>query len=77
MCDLNFSKVSFMNAVALAFGTQIFRIESLSWCGFPLKNMKCPSLSVLSTLFDIRTATPACFFRQFTWKIVLQPFTLR
>jgi hypothetical protein len=28
-------------------------------------------------LFDIRMATPACFFRPFAWKIVFQPFTLR
>jgi hypothetical protein len=28
-------------------------------------------------LFDIRMATPACFFGPFAWKIVFQPFTLR
>ena len=36
--------------------------------------MKCPSLSFLITLgwklilFDIRMATPACFFEPFAWK---------
>jgi hypothetical protein len=45
--------------------------------------MKFPSLSFLITLicksilFDIRMATPACFFGPFAWKIVFQPFTLR
>jgi hypothetical protein len=49
----------------------------------PLMSMKCPSLSFLITLgwksilFDIRMATPACFFGPFAWKIVFQPFTLR
>ena len=28
-------------------------------------------------VFDIRMATPACFFRLFAWKIVFHPFTLR
>jgi len=45
MCALSFSKVSFMNMGALAFGAPIFRIESSSWWIFPLMNMKCPSLS--------------------------------
>ena len=31
MCALSFSKVSFMNVGALAFGAQMFRIESSSW----------------------------------------------
>ena len=45
--------------------------------------MRCPSLSFLITLgwksilFDIRMATPACFFGPFGWKIVFQPFPLR
>ena len=45
-------------------------------------SMKHPSLSFLITLgwksilFDIRMATPTCFFRPFAWKIVFQPFTL-
>jgi hypothetical protein len=30
-----------------------------------------------SILLDIRMATPACFFRQFAWKIVFQRFTKR
>jgi hypothetical protein len=30
-----------------------------------------------SILFDIRMATPACFFIPFAWKIVFQLFTLR
>jgi hypothetical protein len=30
---------------ALAFGAQIFRIESPSWKILPLMSMKCPSLS--------------------------------
>ena len=45
MCALRFSKVSFMNVGALAFGAYMFRIESSSWQMFPLTNMKCPSLS--------------------------------
>ena len=75
--------MSLMNVAALAFGAQIFRIESSSWRLLPLMSMKCPSLSFLITLgwksilFDIRMATPACFFRPFAWKIVFQPFTLR
>jgi hypothetical protein len=50
--------------------------------GFYLIRMKYPSLSFLITLgwksilFDIRMATPACFFRPFAWKIVFQPFIL-
>ena len=45
-------------------------------------SMKHPSLSFLislgwkSILFDIRMASPACFFRPFAQKIVFQPFTL-
>ena len=31
MCALSFSKVSLMNVGALAFGAQMFRIESSSW----------------------------------------------
>ena len=82
MCALSFTKVSLMNVDALAFGAQIFRIESSSWRILPL-SMKCPSLSFLITLgwksilFDIRMATPAYFFRPFAWKIVFQPFILR
>ena len=33
------------------------------------------SVSIESTLFHIRMATPACFLGQFAWKIVFQPFT--
>ena len=82
MC-FGFTKVSLMNVAALAFGAWIFRIESTSWKILPLMSMKCPSLSFLITLgwksivFNIRMATPACFFRPFAWKIVFQPFTLR
>ena len=58
----------------------MFRIESSSWKILPLMSMKCPSLSFLITLgwklilFNIKMATPACFFGPFTWKIVFQPF---
>ena len=31
MCTFSFSKVSFMNVSAFAFGAQMFRIESSSW----------------------------------------------
>jgi hypothetical protein len=31
MCALRFSNVSFMNEGALAFGAEMFRIESSSW----------------------------------------------
>ena len=61
----------------------MFKTESSSWQILPLVRMKCPSLSFLITfgwkliLFNIRMATPACFFRLFVWKIVFQPFTLR
>ena len=52
MCEVqcvlfSFSKVSFMNLGALAFGAQMFRIESSSWQIFPLMSMKGPSLSYL------------------------------
>ena len=82
-CALSFIKVSIMNVAALVFGAWIFRIESSSWRILLLLSMKCHSLSFLislgwkSILSDIRMATPACFFRTFTWKIVFQPFTLR
>ena len=72
-----------MNVAALAFGAQIFKIESSSWKILSLMSMKCPFLSFLITLgwksilFDIRLATPAYFFRPFAWKMVFQPFTLR
>jgi hypothetical protein len=46
MCVLSFSKVSFMNLGALAFGAKVFRIEIFSWI-FPLMNMNYPSLSRL------------------------------
>jgi hypothetical protein len=75
--------VSLMNVDALAPGAYIFRIESSSWKILPLMSMKCSSLSFLITLgwksilFDIRMATPACFFWPFAWKIVFQLFTLR
>jgi hypothetical protein len=45
--------------------------------------MKCPSLSFLVTLgwksilLDMRTTTPACFFRPFACKIVFHAFILR
>jgi hypothetical protein len=83
MCALRFTKVSLMNVAALAFGAYIFKIESSSWKILLLMSMKCPSLSFLITLgwkliyFDIRMATPVCFFRPFAWKIVFQPFILR
>jgi hypothetical protein len=83
MCALSFTKVSLMNVAALAFGAEIFRIESSSWKILPLMSMNCHSLPFLITLgwklilFDIRMATPACFFRPFAWKIVFHPFTLR
>ena len=34
MCDLSFSNVSITNVDTLAFGTQVFRIETLSWVSF-------------------------------------------
>ena len=83
MCALSFTKVSLMNVAALVFGAYIFRIDSSSWRILPLMSMKCPSLSVLITLgvkailFDIKMATPACFFGPFALKFVFQPFTLR
>ena len=83
MCVLSFTNVSLMNVAALVFGSWIFRIESFSWKILPMMSMKCPFLSFLMTLgwksilFDIRMATPACFFRPFAWKIVFQSFTLR
>jgi hypothetical protein len=36
MYALRFSKVSFMNVGALAFGAQMFRIENSSWLISPL-----------------------------------------
>ena len=51
---------SLMNVAALAFGAQIFRIESSSWQILPLMSMKCPlfsfsiTLGWKSILFDIR-----------------------
>ena len=42
MCALSSSIVSFTNEGALAFGAQMFRIESSSWWMFPLTNKKCP-----------------------------------
>ena len=48
-----------------------------------LNIMCCSSLTFWITLvwksilFDIRMATPACFFRPFAWKFDFQPFTLR
>ena len=83
MCALSFTKVSLTNVVALAYGAQIFRIESSSWQIVPQMSMQCPSLSFLITLgwksilFDIRMATPACFLEPFAWKIVFHPFTLK
>ena len=71
MCALRFTKVSLMNVDALAFAAYIFRIESSSWESLPLMSMKYLSLSFLITLswksilFNIRMATPACFFRPF------------
>ena len=50
MCALSFSKVSFMNEGALAFGAWMFSIESSSCCIFPLTSNKCPSESLLMTL---------------------------
>jgi hypothetical protein len=35
MCVLSFSKVSFINVGALAFRTQMFRVETFSWWNFP------------------------------------------
>jgi hypothetical protein len=49
MCALSFSKVSFMNLGALAFGASMFRIEIFSWWIFSLMYMKCPSSSHLIT----------------------------
>ena len=40
MCVLSFSKVSFMNEGALAFGAYIFRNVSSSWWIFPLISKK-------------------------------------
>jgi hypothetical protein len=45
MCALNYTRVSLMNATALAFGAYIFRIESSSWKILTLMSIKCPSLS--------------------------------
>jgi hypothetical protein len=42
MYALSFTKVSLRNVTALAFGVQIFRIESLSSYILPLMSMKCP-----------------------------------
>jgi hypothetical protein len=49
MCDLSFSKVSFKNVGAFAFGPLMSRIETSSWWIFPLMSMKCPSPSLLIT----------------------------
>ena len=83
MCAMSFSKVSFMNVGSLAFGAQIFTVESSFWQIFPLIRMKFPSLSFLITLgrksilFDIRMATPAISLGIVAGRNVLQPFTLR
>ena len=56
----------------------MFRIESSSWKVFPLMSMVLPYIYIWKVyFFDIRMATPACFFGPFAWKIVFQPFTLR
>jgi hypothetical protein len=47
MCVLSFTKVSFMNVGATAFGAEIFRIETFSWWIFPLMKIKCTSSSCL------------------------------
>jgi hypothetical protein len=39
ICVLSFSKVSFMDVGALAFGAEMFIIETFSWWIFPLMNM--------------------------------------
>jgi ABC-type branched-subunit amino acid transport system permease subunit len=61
MCVLSFSKVSFMNVGAFAFGAQMLLVD------FPLDEYKMSSSSCLLTvglksiLLDIRMATPTCF----------------
>ena len=75
MCALSFSKVSFMNVGALAFGELMLRFEHSSLYIFPLMCMKCRSISFLMTfgwksiLPDIRMSTSACFLEQFAWII--------
>ena len=44
---LSFSKVSFTNVFALAFGVYMFRIEMSYWWTFPLMSIMCPSASLL------------------------------
>jgi hypothetical protein len=61
MYALSFTKVSFMNVGALAFGAKVFRIERI--------------LKLI--LFDIKIATPAYFLVPFAWKIIFQPFNWR
>ena len=55
ICDLSFSKFSFMNVGALAFRAQIFKTERSPWWVFPLMSMKCPSptfcLNLVESLF--------------------------
>ena len=49
MCVLSFSKISFMDVGALAFGVYMLRIETLFFGGFfPLMDMN--SSSVFSTI---------------------------
>ena len=58
---------------ALALGAKMFRIETSSWCIFPLMNMKCPFPSLLITfgstsiLLYIRTTTPVSFLSLFAF----------
>jgi len=47
MCDLSFSKLSFMNVGALVFEAQLFRIEMPYWRIFHLMSIQYPSPSLL------------------------------
>jgi hypothetical protein len=83
MCVLRFSKLSFMNVGALAFGAKLFRIETFSWWILSLMYMKYPSSSCLVTfgwksiLLYIKMATPYCFLVPFSWDTFFYPFILR
>jgi hypothetical protein len=84
MYALSFTKVSFMNVGALAFGAKVFRIERILKLIFSFDEYEVFFLFFFLItfgrkliLFDIKIATPAYFLVPFAWKIIFQPFNWR